>query len=120
MHREWIKVFIAAFFEVFWVIGLKHSSDLWEWLGTAVMIYLSFHLMIMAGRKLPAGTVYAIFVGMGTCGTIIAEIIFFGEPFNLTKVLFILLLLTGILGLKLVTKEDETDKDYKSWKGAKS
>ena len=66
INRNWVKVFIAAFFEVFWVIGLKHANSAWEWLGTAISIFLSFYLMIMAGRKLPVGTVYAVFVGMGT------------------------------------------------------
>ena len=32
MNTYWIKVFVAAVFEVFWVIGLKHAeSDFWTW-----------------------------------------------------------------------------------------
>ncbi|SGO85701.1 Uncharacterised protein [Mycobacterium tuberculosis] len=26
MNRDWAKVLIAAFFEVMWVIGLKHAE----------------------------------------------------------------------------------------------
>ncbi len=74
MNKHWIKVFIAAFFEVFWVIGLKYSYDFWAWTGTVVSIIISFYLMIMAGRKLPVGTVYAVFVGMGTVGTVFSDI----------------------------------------------
>ena len=107
MNSNWIKVFMAAFFEVFWVIGLKHSDSVWEWAGTAVCIAISFNMKIMAGRTLPVGTVYAVFVGMGTAGTVFAEVVFFGEPFKLTKVLFILLMLIGVIGLKLVTKDSE-------------
>lgn len=59
--------------------------------------------MIIAGQKLPAGTVYAIFVGLGTAGTVISEILFFEEPFRWEKILLIVLLLTGVMGLKLVT-----------------
>ncbi|MHC5251625.1 DMT family transporter [Listeria kieliensis] len=110
MNTNWIKVFIAAFFEVFWVIGLKHATDTVEWIGTIIAIIISFSLMIMAGRKLPVGTVYAIFVGLGTAGTVFSEILFFGEPFKLAKVLLILLLLAGVIGLKLVTK-DQTVKE---------
>jgi paired small multidrug resistance pump len=108
INRNWVKVFIAAFFEVFWVIGLKHANSAWEWLGTAISIFLSFYLMIMAGRKLPVGTVYAVFVGMGTAGTVFSEVVFFGEPFKLMKALLILLLLSGVVGLKLVTKEEKS------------
>ena len=105
MNTNWIKVFIAAFFEVFWVIGLKHANDFWTWTGTVIAIIISFYLMIMAGRKLPVGTVYAVFVGLGTAGTVFSGIIFFGEPFKVAKVILILLLLAGVIGLKLVTKD---------------
>lgn len=102
---NWIKVFVAAFFEVFWVIGLKHADDFWTWSGTIISIIISFYLMIMAGRKIPVGTVYAVFVGLGTAGTVFSEIIFFGEPIKISKILLILLLLAGVIGLKLVTKD---------------
>ncbi|MFJ7467477.1 DMT family transporter [Peribacillus frigoritolerans] len=113
MSTNWIKVFIAAFFEVFWVIGLKHADDFWSWAGTVISIIISFYLMIMAGRKLPVGTVYAVFVGMGTAGTVFSEIIFFGESFKLSKTLLILLLLSGVIGLKLVT-DDKAKKGDES------
>ncbi|MGI6226271.1 MAG: DMT family transporter [Peptococcales bacterium] len=103
MNRDWIRVFIAAFFEIFWVIGLAHAYDFWTWTGTIIAIIISNYLMITAGQVLPAGTVYAVFVGLGTAGTVISEILFFGEPFRWEKVLLILLLLIGVTGLKLVT-----------------
>jgi paired small multidrug resistance pump len=106
MNKEWAKVLIAAFFEVFWVIGLKHADDLWSWIGTIISIAISFYGLIMAGKKLPVGTVYAVFVGLGTAGTVAAEILFFGEPFKVEKLLLILLLLVGVIGLKLVSNED--------------
>ena len=110
MNTEWIKVFVAAVFEVFWVIGLKHADDVWTWVGTIISIIISFYVMIMAGRKLPVGTVYAVFVGLGTAGTVLAELIFFGEPFRLSKILFILLLLSGVIGLKLVTEDNVKER----------
>lgn len=107
MNKEWMKVFIAAFFEVFWVIGLKHADDIWTWTGTAIAIAISFYLMIMAGKTLPVGTVYAVFVGLGTAGTVIADIMFFGDVFNAGKIGLIVLLLAGVVGLKLVTKDEK-------------
>jgi paired small multidrug resistance pump len=111
MNKDWIKVFVAAFFEIFWVIGLKHADDFWTWTGTIIAIFLSFYLMIMAGRILPVGTVYAVFVGLGTAGTIFSEILFFGEPFKMGKVLLILFLLAGVIGLKLVTDDKVQEGD---------
>lgn len=105
MNTEWTKVYIAALFEVLWVNGLKHADDFWTWTGTIIAIFISFYVMIMAGRKLPVGTVYAVFVGLGTAGTVFSEILFLGEPFEMEKILLILLLLAGVIGLKLVTKD---------------
>jgi paired small multidrug resistance pump len=109
MNTDWVKVVVAAFFEVFWVIGLKHADDFWTWTGTVIAIIVSFYLMIMAGKKLPVGTVYAVFVGLGTAGTVFSDIVFFGEPFKVAKVILILILLGGVVGLKLVT--EDTDKE---------
>jgi len=109
MNTDWFKVIIAAFFEVFWVIGLKHANDFWTWTGTVIAIIVSFYLMIMAGKKLPVGTVYAVFVGLGTAGTVFSDIIFFDEPFKLAKVLLILVLLGGVVGLKLVTQDSDKE-----------
>ncbi|WP_216831287.1 DMT family transporter [Alkalihalobacterium elongatum] len=110
MQKVWWSVFIAAGFEVLWVIGLKHSYNVWTWIGTAIAVFVSFYLMIMAGKKLPVGTVYAVFVGLGTVGTIIADILIFNEPVHTIKILLISLLLFGVIGLKVVTPEVAVDK----------
>lgn len=107
MNRNWMLVFIAGFFEVIWVSGLKYSYNWWMWLGTIVVIIVSFDLLIRSSKKLPIGTVYAVFTGMGTAGTVLVEMLIFGEPFEWMKVLLILLLLTGVIGLKAVTKDLE-------------
>ncbi|MBM7661831.1 paired small multidrug resistance pump [Bacillus mesophilus] len=105
MNKDWTFVIIAGFIEVLWAIGLKYSDNILEWAGTALFIYLSFALLIKATKRLPVATVYAIFTGIGTAGTVVIEMMVFGEPFSWTKVMFILLLLSGVVGLKLVTSE---------------
>lgn len=103
MNKDWLKVLIAAFFEVFWVIGLKHADDLWSWVATIISIMVSFYGLITAGKNLPVGTVYAVFVGLGTAGTVLSEMVFFHEPFQLSKIILIVVLLIGVIGLKIVT-----------------
>jgi paired small multidrug resistance pump len=105
MNKNWIIVFFAAFFEVFWVVGLKHANSLLEWTGTVISIVISFYVLIIAGRKLPVGTVYAVFVGLGTAGTVLSEMLFFGEPLKIGKIVLISVLLIGVIGLKLVTDD---------------
>ncbi|TJY41318.1 multidrug efflux SMR transporter [Cohnella pontilimi] len=105
MNKAWISVVIAAIFEVGWVIGLKHAGNYWEWGGTIIAIFISFYLMIMVSRSLPVGTVYAVFVGLGTAGTVIAEILLFDAKVHVSKIALILLLLIGVMGLKLLSQE---------------
>lgn len=106
MNRTWLRVFIASVLEVLWVVGLAHAYDVLTWTGTIIALVLSNYLMITAGQVLPAGTVYAVFVGLGTAGTVIAELLFFGEPFQWAKILLIAILLIGVTGLKAVTDND--------------
>jgi len=110
MTKEWLKVVAAACFEVMWVIGLKHADDVLSWIATIIAIILSFYGLIAAGKHLPGGTVYAVFVGLGTAGTVIAEIVLFDEPAHPGKLLLIGLLLIGVIGLKLVTPDQDQPK----------
>ena len=102
---QWLKVILAGLIEVIWVIGLNNAHNFVTWLFTLVFIALSFYLMIYASKQLPVGTVYAVFVGIGAAGTVIADMLFFGEPFTIMKVVLLLLLLVGIIGLKLSTND---------------
>ncbi|WP_074599146.1 DMT family transporter [Sediminibacillus halophilus] len=110
MNQEWMKVIIAAFFEVCWVVGLKHADNLWTWAGTVLAIVISFYLLVKSGEKLPVGSAYAVFVGLGTVGTVLSDIVFFGEPFKLEKILLIAVLLAGVIGLKLVEDEQKGEE----------
>lgn len=107
MGKNWLLVVVAGVFEVVWVAGLKHADSLLTWAVTVIALVVSFAVLIYSGKKLPTSTVYAVFVGLGTAGTVISEMVLFGEPFSWAKVGLIALLLVGIIGLKLVTPEHE-------------
>ena len=109
MRNVWLSVIIAAFFEVGWVVGLKHASSAVEWLLTAFSIMISFYLMIRAGRQIAVGTVYAVFVGLGTTGTVLADILLFGAPLALSKCILIIILLLGVILLKIVDQHKDTE-----------
>lgn len=106
MTKEWMKIVAAAVFEVIWVIGLKHAHDALTWFITVIAIIISFYGIIAAGKHLPVGTVYAVFVGLGTAGTVVSEIVLFDEPVNVWKLLLIGTLLVGVIGLKIVTPDE--------------
>lgn len=110
MTKQWLSVVLAGLIEVLWVIGLKHANNTLEWAGTIICILLSFYLMLQASKHMPVGTVYAVFVGIGSTGTVIMDMLLFGEPFKLAKVALIAVLLLGVIGLKLVTGDKQTEE----------
>ncbi|MGN1402541.1 MAG: DMT family transporter [Bacillus sp. (in: firmicutes)] len=107
MNRTWLLVILAGVVEVIWAVGLKYADSLLAWGGTVLLIFLSFVMLIQSTKTLPVATVYAVFTGIGTAGTVLVGMTVFGEPFSWIKIFFLLLLIFGILGLKLVTGEKE-------------
>ncbi|MEI7024327.1 DMT family transporter [Paenibacillus sp. y28] len=107
MKKEWTLILIAVVFEIIWVSGLKHADSIVLWLLTAGSIIISFSVFIRASAKLPIGTLYAVFTGLGTAGTVVVEMLVFGEPFSWIKIGLIVIMLWGILGLKTVTGHSE-------------
>lgn len=107
---KWGNVLIAAVFEVGWVMGLKYAGSILEWSATIVCIVVSFYLLLKATTVLPVGTLYAVFTGLGTAGTVIVGMVM-GEPVQLVKLLLIMVLLIGVLGLKLTTGEKKGEAE---------
>nr|WP_289711782.1 SMR family transporter [Aeromonas taiwanensis] len=63
---------------------------------------VSVLLLAMAVKQLPLGTAYAVWTGIGAVGTVLMGIWLFNEPATLARVLCLLLIIGGILGLKVI------------------
>lgn len=107
----WLYVLFAAIVEIFWVIGLKYSETILEWIGTGVAIVFSFYFIIKACEKLPAGTVYAVFTGSGAAAIALIDFILFGADFAISKALFIGLIILGVVGIKITTDVQEVAEE---------
>jgi paired small multidrug resistance pump len=108
---NWIYVILAGIIELIWVPGLKIADSPIDWLAVAGIIALSFYLIIQATKTLPVGTVYAVFTGLGTAGVILVDVFLFGESLSFKKLLFILLIVIGVVGLKLINEKVEEKQD---------
>src|SRR6516164_2033000 len=78
----WFYVLLADLFEIAWPFVLKWSAPLSRWAPLFVVIICAVpanYLLAEAVKRLPAATVYATFVGIGTAGTAIVGMVFFGE-----------------------------------------
>jgi quaternary ammonium compound-resistance protein SugE len=101
----WIYLFIAGLFEIGWAIGLKYTNGFTRLVPTVLTLAsmaASLGLLGLALKTLPVGTAYAIWTGIGTVGTAILGIYLLGEPSTVLRLGCILLIVTGIIGLKLV------------------
>ena len=103
----WIYLFIAGLFEIGWAIGLKYTdgfTKLWPSVITITTMILSFYFLSSAVKTIPIGTAYAIWTGIGAVGTAILGIILFGESKEIIRIMFIMLIVIGIVGLKIFSK----------------
>ena len=102
----WIFLVIAGIFEIVWAIGLKYSdgfTKLWASVFTIVAMLISFYLLSAALKTIPVGTGYAVWTGIGAVGTAILGIILFNEPRDAARIICILLIVAGIIGLKFTS-----------------
>lgn len=103
----WVYLLVAAVFEVQWAVTLKYTEGftrLWPSVACAAGMVVSVFFLALAQRTLPVGTSYAVWTGLGAVGTAICGMVLFGESREVARVLCILLIVAGVLGLKLVTK----------------
>ena len=100
----WVLLIVAGVLEACWAIGLKYTAGFTKLVPsvlTIVGIVTSMYLLALAARTLPIGTAYAVWVGIGSFGAVILGMIFLGEPVNAARVIFLILLMIAIVGLKL-------------------
>ena len=105
----WVYLVIAGILEIAWAIGMKQSqgwTKLWPSVWTLVTMVISFWLLSVAMKILPAGTAYAVWTGIGAAGTAILGIIIFKEPATAARLACVGLIVAGVIGLKLVTKTE--------------
>lgn len=100
----WMMLLIAGICEILWGIGLKLSDGFKKPIPTVVMIVfanLSFYFLTLAVRQLPLGIAYAIWCGIGAVGIILVGHFLYNEYLNIFQLLFIVLILIGIVGIKV-------------------
>lgn len=104
---HWLLLVLAGLLETGWAIGLKYTDGftrLWPSLFTAAAIVASMLLLAIAIRGLPIGTAYAIWVGIGALGTVLLGSVLFHEPLTPARLLFVLLLVVALAGLKFTSQ----------------
>ena len=102
----WFMLFVAGLMEIGWAIGLKYTEGftrLTPSVLTLAAMAASMALLGLALKTLPIGTAYAVWTGIGAVGTALLGIWLLGEPATVMRLVCIGLIVSGIVGLKLVT-----------------
>ena len=84
-NLAWVLIVIGGIVECFWVSGLKYADSFVLYILTGLGILISFSCGIIAMKKIEVSVAYAVFVGIGTAGVVLAEMLYFGENFSLIK-----------------------------------
>src|SRR5690554_1643289 len=103
----WIILTIAGLLEVCWAIGLKYTegfTKLTPSVLTILAMIVSMYMLGKAANVLPIGTAYGVWVGIGTVGASILGIILFKEPATVSKIVFLIMLISSIIRLKLTSE----------------
>ena len=103
---SWIVLVLSGVLEAVWATALSRSEG-FSRLGPSVVFVVACALS-MAGlayalRELPVGTAYAVWVGIGVVGTAVYGIVALGEPATVARMLCLVAIIGGIVGLKLTS-----------------
>lgn len=102
----WTCLIIAGLLEIGWAVGLKYTegfSRLWPSVVTIGAMIASFALLAQALKTIPVGTGYAVWTGIGAAGTAIIGMVFLGESREVLRIVCIVLIVAGVLGLKFAS-----------------
>jgi quaternary ammonium compound-resistance protein SugE len=104
----WFLLLLGGFCEVGFTTCLHKSENLTHWnknwiwgIGFFVFLFFSMWFLNEASKRIPLGTCYAVWTGIGAAGTVLVGMIFYREPTNLLRIVFIFTLVVSIIGLKL-------------------
>ena len=103
---SWLVLFLAGICECGWAVGLKYTQGFTRLVPSVVTLTVMTASVVLLGwavRRLPLGTAYAVWTGIGAVGTVMLGIALFNDPANAARLVCVGLIVAGILGLKLTS-----------------
>ena len=102
----WLFVFFATCSELFGVYALslysaqkkiRHGVLYYGGLTLSLLfLYFSFNYLLVS-------VAYTVFIGFGTAGAVLLNMIFFGESKNTYRIVSLILIVFGVTGLKAIS-----------------
>ena len=101
---SWIYLVLAGLFEIVFAIALKLSEDFTKTRWIVIFMIssvFSFYFLSKSLARIPIGTAYLIWSGIGGVGAVMVGIMFFNEPTTPLRLFFMALIIIAMIGLKL-------------------
>lgn len=102
----WVFLVLAGIFEMIGVVMINQVHKERNWKSLLLLLTgfgASFIFLAIAMKSLPMGTAYAVWTGIGASGGAILGMLFYGEPKNWQRILFISMILSATIGLKITS-----------------
>jgi quaternary ammonium compound-resistance protein SugE len=110
-HVAWAIIVLGGIFQIGWSIGLDYTDGMtnlvWDVIVVAFLILSMLCLSIPMKSGIPMGTAYAVWIGIGVLLTIIISGLLGLETINIGMVAFMLVSITGVVGLKIVSDNNK-------------
>ncbi len=106
MNKAWMFLLVAGLLEVGWAVGLKYTHGFtrpWATAGTVVGMIASVFFLALAVQRIPLGTGYVVWTGIGAVGTSVLGMVLFGESSSAARLVWVGVILVGIVGLKVTS-----------------
>lgn len=103
-NAYWIYLALGIVFEVLGTVCMKYAEGFSKLLPSILVFVfygLSLGLLVLVLEKYEVSIAYAIWASAGTALIAVIGIVFFNEPVSIAKVVSILLIIAGIVGLEL-------------------
>jgi quaternary ammonium compound-resistance protein SugE len=100
----WTYLFLAGACEIVATTLFRYTDGFTKLVPTVAFFAIgifSFYLLNKSLTGIPLGTAYAIWTGIGAAGTALIGIAFYQEPTSAMRIVSLVMLIAGIVGLKL-------------------
>lgn len=102
--KSWLYLILAILFEVAGTTCMKLSAGFSKLIPSVLLFIFyagSFVAVTIALKEIDVSVAYAVWSGLGTTMITLVGIFFFRESVTLLKIVSILLIIVGIVGLNL-------------------
>ena len=102
----WFLVMLAAAAEFIGVIGLNKYNEDKTWKNVLLFgggFGSAFAFLYMSFNYLQVSTAYAVWIGIGTAGAVLINMLFFGESRSKGRIASVILIVIGVVGLKAIS-----------------